>query len=210
MTGAIPSNPLLTLAGELLAGALNRALALDPAAAERLLALEGRSVEYTWTTVGRGLRVSIRDGRVAIGPPAADPDLAVSSSLAGLLGFVWPAAGAALGTSGARVDVSGDAELARRLGQLAQRFEPDLARALPPALGPIDGPALGALLGRLLAGLREGAVRFGEDAATFVREESRDAVAAEELDDFGADVDRLRDDVERLAVRVRRLTERGA
>ena len=42
-------------------------------------------------------------------------------------------------------------------------------------------------------------------AAEYVTEESRDVVARAELEAFHEDVDVLRDDVERLDVRVRRL-----
>jgi ubiquinone biosynthesis protein UbiJ len=59
---------------------------------------------------------------------------------------------------------------------------------------------------------RDSAQRLAEDAADYVRDESRAAVAGDELHAFHAEVDRLRDAGERLAARVAqlqtRLTER--
>ncbi|KFA38897.1 sterol-binding protein, partial [Xanthomonas vasicola pv. musacearum NCPPB 4384] len=56
---------------------------------------------------------------------------------------------------------------------------------------------------------RRSAVDLAHSAAEFVTEESRDVVPRAELEAFHDDVDELRDDVERLAVRVSRLRASG-
>jgi ubiquinone biosynthesis accessory factor UbiJ len=112
---------------------------------------------------------------------------------------------AGLDPAASRVQVSGDAELARTLSRLVERFEPDLERAFGGVVGEVAGVQLARALERGLDWARESAASLAEDAGAFVRDESRDAVARDELDGFLADVDRLRDDAERLAARVARL-----
>lgn len=198
-----PPNPLLALAGGALEEVLNRALALDPASAQRLEPLEGRSVELSWTAADLGLRLDVNDGRLRVGPRAAgaDPDLSLRSSLSGLAAMLLPAAG---GLPAGKVQMSGDADLARRLSQLAERFEPDLEDAFARRFGVAFGPQLARALRSAFDWARDSGASLARDAADYVRDERGDVVAREELDAFHDDVDRLRDDVERLAARVAR------
>ncbi len=210
-------NPLLDLAGRALAAALNRALALDPGAAARLAALEGRAIELTWAGPELGARIEVRDGRIELGPraraDAAPADLGVRATLAGALDMLLRERGAR-GLAGidrkrTKVEIAGDAELARALSHLSERYTPDLERAFGAVLGDVAGAELARGLAGAFAYVRESASTLAEDAGAFVRDESRDAVARTELDGFLADVDRLRDDAERLAARVAALARRA-
>jgi ubiquinone biosynthesis protein UbiJ len=201
-----PPNPLLAIVGGALEEVINRTLALDPDSAERLAPLEGRSVELSWTTADLGLRLDVNDGRLRVGPraPASEPDLSVRSSLAGLAGMLLPAI-AGGGLPAGKVQLSGDAELARRLSQLAERFEPDLEDAFARRFGIAFGPQLARGLRGAFDWARDSGSSLARDAAGFVRDERGDVVARDALEAFHDDVDRLRDDVERLAARVAKL-----
>ncbi|HET9484466.1 MAG TPA: hypothetical protein VFO79_10965 [Xanthomonadales bacterium] len=212
-------NPLLDLAGRALGAALDRAFALDPQSAARLRELEGRALELTWAGPELGARIEIRDGRVRFGPKqapegAAPADLGVRATLGGAINMLLRERGerglAGLDPAASRVQMSGDAELARTLSRLAERFEPDLERAFAGVLGEVAGVQLARTLRRGLDWARESATTLAEDAGAFVRDESRDAVSRDEIDGFLSEVDRLRDDVERVAARVARLTSIGA
>ena len=210
-------NPLLEIAGRALGAALDRVVALDPATRAKLAGLEGRAIDLDWSDTGLAARVVVREGRLVFGPKPLDattpPDLGVRASLAGVVNLLLRERGgsglAGSAARGAKVEIGGDAELARTLSRLAERYEPDVERAFTAVLGDVAGVQLARALKRGLDWARTSASTLVEDAGAFVRDESRDAVARAELDAFLADVDRLRDDAERLAARVARL-ERGA
>jgi ubiquinone biosynthesis protein UbiJ len=201
-----PPNPLLATLGRALEAFIDRALALDPAARARLAPLEGRSIELTWSPAGIGLRLVVADGRVSVGPREGEADLSLGGTLAGFARLLLPERASAMPPG--KVQMAGDADLARTLGQLAQSFQPDLDAALGRVFGATNGAIIATSLRDALGWARRSASTLAEDAADYLREESRDTPARAEVDSFHADVDRLRDDAERLAARLARL--RGA
>ena len=198
------SSPLLAIFGGVLEQVLNRVIALDAATLERIRALEGRALEATWAGPDLKARLWVENGRLRVGPATGtEPDLGVRATLAGLLNFaLGERAGASL--QGGRIQMSGDAELARRLSQLAEKYAPDLEAGFSRALGDTVGPQLARGLASALAWARESGSTLATDAADFVREESRDGVASEEFEDFAAEVERAREDADRLAARLAR------
>lgn len=201
-----PPNPLLATLGRALEAFIDRALALDPAARGRLAPLEGRSIELTWSPAAIGLRLQVVAGRVSIGPREGEADLSLGGTLAGFARLLLPERAGAMPPG--KVQMAGDADLARTLGQLAQAFQPDLDAALGRVFGETNGAIAASSLREALGWARRSASTLAEDAADYLREESRETPARAEVDAFHADVDRLRDDAERLAARIARL--RGA
>ncbi len=202
-------NPLFALAGEALELALDRVVALDPAMASDLGALEGRRIEFGWREAGLALAISVREGRLRVGPAGGEarPDLALRGSLAGLVGMLLPRREGALPAG--KVEIEGDAELARRLERLAREFAPDWDAAFEAAFGPAIGLPLAKAAQATFAAARARAGRLVEDTAEYLKTESRTTIAREELDDFLDAVDALRDDVERAAARIERLRARS-
>jgi ubiquinone biosynthesis protein UbiJ len=210
---AFPLPNLKPLAGRALEAALNRALALDPDTRAAVQALDGQRIEMMLEAPALALQIRVEGDHLRVGPVdrSSEPDLAVRSTLGGLLAQLPMLAQSRHGPApGGRMRVSGDAELARRLQQLASRFDPDWQLPFVTVFGEVIGvqvaqAARGALRqARVLAG------GLARDAAEYVTEESRDVVPRGELDAFHDDVDHLRDDVERLAARVTRLRAGGA
>jgi ubiquinone biosynthesis protein UbiJ len=101
--------------------------------------------------------------------------------------------------------LSGDAELARRLQQLATRFDPDWQQPFAAVFGEVLGVQVANAVAAALKHARDAGRDFAETATEYVTEESRDVVARAELDAFHDAVDTLRDDAARLAARVDRL-----
>ena len=205
---------LKPLAGNALQLTLNRALALDPDTRSALAALDGRHIALTLESPALAMRIGVDGERLTVGPvdPQQVPDLAVRSTLGGMLAQLPFLANARRGgeAPAGRVKVSGDAELARRLQQLATRFDPDWQQPFVRVFGEVMGVQIANTLRSALQHARRGASDLAHSAAEFVTEESRDVVPRAELDAFHDDVDVMRDDVERMAVRVQRLRQVGA
>ncbi len=209
-----PFDAFKPLAGHALETALNHALTLDPDTGAALAALEGRRIALALAAPAVALEIRVAGGGLRVGPvdPAQEPDLAVRSTLAGLLGQLPGLLGQPRNDHAApvgRVRVSGDAELARRLQALAQRFDPDWQRPFTAVFGEVVGVQVANGARNALRQLRQAAGELAGSAAEYVTEESRDVVGRAELNAFHDDVDALRDDAERLAARVERLRARG-
>lgn len=205
-----PFDALKPLAGRALEAALNRAIALDPDTRDALAPLAGRRIQITLQSPPLALEIAVEAQRLHVGPveAAQEPDLAVRSTLGGLLGqlpFFNRGGGAPLG----QLRVSGDADLARRLQTLATRFDPDWQQPLVSLFGEVLGVQIAQGVRAALLKLRGMGSELATSAAEYVTEESRDVVARAELEAFHDDVDGLRDDVERLAARLNRLAARA-
>lgn len=208
---ATPFDLLKPFAGRALEAALNRALALDPDTRAALAPLEGRRIQLTLESPPLALEIRVGGGELQVGPVSEihEADLAVRSSLGGLLSqlpFLRRDQGAPVG----KVRISGDAELARRLQQLADRYDPDWQQPFTTVFGEVIGVQVAQAARAALRQARDGAQRLAENTAEFLTEESRDVVGRAELNAFHDDVDSLRDGVERLAARVQRLRSSGA
>lgn len=204
-----PFDAFKPIAGRALEIALNRVVALDPESQGALGGLEGRRIELALESPALALSIAVRDRKLWVGPPDADnePDLGLRATLGGLLSQL-PFARRDGAPPVGKLRINGDAELARTLQKLAQRFDPDWDRPFAEALGPIFGPQAARMLREGLRTGRRVAANLARDAAEFVVEESRDVVGKYELAAFHDDVDALRDRAERLFARVDRL-QRG-
>lgn len=211
------------LAGRALEAALNRAVALDPDTRDALQPLDGRSVVLALDAAETPLamRLLVEGDRLRVGPVDAEqtPDLAVRSTLGGVLSFGMQSllpkllgkrdddeAAVPVG----RMRIEGDAELARRLQRLAERFDPDWQQPFTAVFGDVLGVQIANGVAAALRQARVGGQKLAETAAEYLTEESRDVVPRAELDAFHDDVDTLRDDAERLAARIARLKKRIA
>lgn len=206
---ASPLDSLKPLAGRALEAALNRALALDPDVRDGLDALDGRRVALHLAAPPLALQIRVAGQRLQVGPvdESAEADLSVRSTLGGLLSqlpFLRNDRAPPLG----KLRIEGDADLARRLQRLAERFDPDWQQPFTAVFGDVIGVQIAQAVAGALRHARDAAGAFATHAAEYVTEESRDVVPRAELDAFHDDVDALRDDVERIAARVQRLSAR--
>ncbi len=211
MSGFPPSPfaALKPIAGRALEIALNRALALDADTRAALRGLDGQRIALTLASPPLALELRVDGDRLRVGPvdEADEPDLAVRTTLAGLLTqlpFLRRGEGPPIG----KVRVSGDAELARRLQALASRFDPDWQLPFVAVFGDVIGVQVANAFAAALRQAQDLGRSVAESAVEYVTEESRDVVPRAELEAFHDDVDALRDDVERLSARIARL-ERG-
>lgn len=195
--------PLRQLAGRALESALNHALSLDPETQSKLSTLEGRSVQMHLRGIELALAVTVEGSRLKVGPAPERSDLRVAASPGSLLSMLFRRHGESLAPG--KVDIAGDAELARRLEKLAGSFAPDIEAAFTRTFGEVIGVPLAKAVRDGLVHARETAAHFAQDGAAWLRDETQLAVAPGEVESFLDDVDTLRERTERLDARLARL-----
>lgn len=201
--------PLPALLAGALEGAVNRVLALDPAAAGRMDRLEGRLLQLDIEGLGITLFFTFAYGSVQVSLDAeGEADTMVSGTPAALFSMAAPEEVSDWGLPGSGVRISGDAGLARDLGKLFEQLDPDWEAPLSNLLGDTLGFQVSSGLVRGVRALREAAKTTAELSAQYLRDESGLLVEADEVRDFGDGVERLRDGVGRLEARLRRFEER--
>jgi ubiquinone biosynthesis protein UbiJ len=200
-------HPLRKLAGRALETALNRAVALDAETAQKLGALNGRSVELHLRGPELHLRIDVVDGVLKVGPGAADSSLRVAASPASLLAMVLRRNDD--GVAPGKVEIAGDADLARRLEKLASQFSPDFEEAFAQTFGDVLGVPIARAVRAAFGHGKDTARHLTEDTADWLRDEQRIALAPGEVEDFLDGVDIVRERAERLEARLARL-ERAA
>ena len=210
MNAATPNSwlpqPLRKLAGRALETALNHTLSLDPDTQQRLAALNGRSVQLHLRGPELALAVSVDEARLKVGPPQDDSQLKVAATPGSLLAMLFRRDDD--GIAPGKVEIAGDAELARRLEKLASKFAPDFEEAFARSFGDVLGVPLAKAVRKGLAHARETASHLTEDSADWLRDEARVAMAPGEIEGFLDGVDDVRERSERLEARVQRLMQR--
>jgi ubiquinone biosynthesis accessory factor UbiJ len=198
--------PLRKLAGRALETALNHTLSLDPDTRQKLAALDGRSVQLHLRGPEIALAVTVEKDRLVVGPPQNDAQLRVAATPGSLLAMMFRRDDD--GIAPGKVDIAGDAELARRLEKLASKFAPDFEEAFARTFGDVLGVPLAKAVRKGLAHARESATHLTEDSADWLRDEARVAMAPGEVEGFLDGVDDLRERSERLESRLQRLSQR--
>lgn len=195
--------PLRKLAGRALETALNHALSLDPDTQGKLATLDGRSVQLHLRGVDLAMAITVEDSRLKVGPAPESSDLRVAATPGSLLSMLFRRQNESLAPG--KVEIAGDAELARRLEKLASGFAPDFEEAFARTFGDVIGVPLAKAVREGLSHARESVEHLTQDGAAWLRDETRVAVAPGEMEGFLDGVDSLRERSERLEARLARL-----
>jgi ubiquinone biosynthesis accessory factor UbiJ len=178
---------------------LNKVLALDPATASRLPALEGRPLRVLLQPVNLGVTLKVEQAQLRF---ASEDEMAAIT----LTGSMQDFAQAALNRgelSAGSLQVQGDVGAAQRWQQFFTDLQPDWEEELAKALGDVMGPQVAKLLRATASWLRSAMSTLQQTGVEYLQEEARMLVAPAELQSFLAEVDRLRDDAERLLHKAR-------
>ena len=198
-------NPLLSRLGAALEFAINRVVALDAGTRERIAKLDGRRIGVELKPLDLALAITVDHDRLRVGPHwNRDRDLNLRASPASLLAFAMRRGDDSMIPPG-KVDILGDAELARQFEKIVRDFRPDFEEAFAQTFGDVLGVPIARVVGSAFAWTRDSAKSITLDAVEFVRDESRDAVASAEAEKFFDEVDDLRERTDRLDARIRRL-----
>ena len=180
-----------------LSALIQNALRTDAEAQARLQAMDACAVRLELDPLP-AMGWSIRDGRLSVEAPSTHPDLSVRGHAAAFVRYALNGR-----TDGIRIE--GKAEAAQQLRDFMARLDIDWEALLAERVG--GTPA--RLLARTGAEFAQTARRLAKaaeaNAQDYLHQESGLLPRAEELERFVRDIDRLRDDADRLELRLDRL-----
>ncbi|GMU69427.1 MAG: hypothetical protein AMXMBFR37_17590 [Steroidobacteraceae bacterium] len=193
---------------------LNRNLPRSPRARELCAGLAGRRIALDiegftlrFVLASDGTRLSLAREAAGSEPPAP-ADAEVSGTPLNLLALTGPDAEGVIRRGDVRID--GDAQAAQQFRELGHLLRPDIEEEMSQLLGDAVAHRLARTAGGALAFGRRVATTGVRNLAEFFAHERADLVPRAEADAFFGDVDRTREDVDRLAARIGLLARRGA
>lgn len=185
----------------------NAVLRLSPESLDKLARLHGKVFAIELDGLGQTLYLlPVADGLLVQSHFEGEPD-------ATLTGTPIAFAELSLGEHGNRVLFAGDVKISGdlRLGQDFQRILDEMDIDWEEVLSQYTGDVIAHKVGDLLRGFSQwgqnALLTTGRNAAEYFQQESMDLPLQDEVAPFLSDVDKLRDDVERLAARVARLQQ---
>lgn len=185
---------------------LNRNLAASPGARARCAALQGQRLLVCVT--GTGLRIGIEslgDTLSLSRTPTGEFNVTIEGSPINLLALTGDNPERLLQSG--QISVRGDAEILQRYRALALLLQPDLEEELSRLVGDLPAHHIGRLARSLWSFGRRAASNTVRNAAEYLAHENHTLVPRAEAEAFMADVDQLREDVDRAAARLRTLEE---
>lgn len=201
--------PLPRLFAATLEAGVNRVLDLDASSAAALERLRGRVLHLYLEGLEIGLYITARDGGLRFDLDAErEPDTEVRGSPIALLAMAGNEERVPWGARGSRVEIAGDAGLARELERLFSRLDPDWEGLVSRFTGEVAGH-------QIASGMRYGAQAAAETArgaaslfSEWLRDDGKAVPGEQQVKAFVAEVDRLREAADRLEARVKILKER--
>lgn len=196
-------NPLEALLRPV-ASVLNRNIRATTPARELCAALCGTTIAVRVRDTALAAYFQVHEEALELRTSCDDePDVVISGSLLTLARMAG-----APGTEALRlgsVDITGDVQLAGDFQKLLALAKPDLEEELSGLVGDVAAHRLGEFARGAQRWGREARSTMGANIREYLQEESRDVPSRYEVERFSDAVSTLRDDVDRLAVRIDRL-----
>ncbi|MES2011593.1 ubiquinone biosynthesis accessory factor UbiJ [Cupriavidus basilensis] len=196
--------------------ALNHLLEQEPWATTMLQPFAGRIIRFDAAAFTLALKVT-EQGLTELAPVDETPAVTLTVPLQ-----QWPlvasdVAGGGQAAAMKHVRIEGDAELANTVSTLARNLRWDAAEDLSRALrGILGGPVSDSVAQRVVDGVQQvhaQATRVGralvDNVTEYLLDEQPTLVRHAALDEFGAGVSALRDDLARLEKRLEKLEQRA-
>lgn len=192
---------------EMAESAVNTYLSLDPEISEQLGDLQGRCIAVEISTPPIKLFCFPREGGLSLQSVFEDEaDCKISGSLAGILNMVRSENPAEILSSG-EVSITGDSRLAQDFSDTLSRMDIDWEELLSKLTGDFAAHRIGNAVRQGQSWLQDSLKAFGFDSTEYLQEESGILPTRIEIEKFVRDVDVLRDDVERLDAKIRKLEQ---
>lgn len=186
---------------------LNRLLAYDPDTRTALTQLEGRVIAIEVTEPA--LCLFALPGHAGVQLTTVQPlriDVTISGRASALVGMI--ARRDTTGTSQGHVEIRGDIHLAQRVQQILRSVSIDWEEFTASYVGDMAAHRIGRLSRDLRAYIGSAGRSLAHQFSEYLRYEQDILPVRHEVERFIEEVDALRDDVERLQVRLKRLEQR--
>ena len=187
-----------------IAQVLNRNIAESTPARELATQLDGRTVAIRVRDTALATYFVFDQDVVTLTTEFdADPDVAITGSLVTLARMVAGAAAQAIRDGD--IDLTGDAATAQGFQALLDHAKPDVEEELSRVIGDVAAHQLAEFARGVGNWARDARATMGDNIREYLQEESRDLPTRYEVERFSQRVGELRDDVERIAARLKRL-----
>ncbi|BAP42914.1 SCP2 sterol-binding domain-containing protein [Pseudomonas sp. 21LCFQ02] len=186
---------------------INRVLRMDSTALPRLGALSGTVIAVDCRDPALQLFILPSDqGLLLASQWAAPADCTLRAPAASLLRLALSQDKSAV-LHGPNVELDGDSGILLELAGILQDLELDWEYELSRWLGPVASQVLGSQLRSRARWTRSSLASLGQNLADYLSEESRTLVGKHEAEAHFNELDRIKLDLERLEVRVARLSQ---
>jgi len=186
---------------------LNRNIAGSSRARGLLAQVAGRSIEVRLSATEFRVRVSADEFRIALGTGGDQPaDATIEGSAIALARLALDESAQSVRSGG--VQLNGDAEIAQLFQRLFLAARPDLEEELSRFTGDVAAHHLANLGREAVAFARKARRTFAQNVAEYLTEESHDLPTRDEVEQYLAAVDGLREATDRLEVRLALLERR--
>jgi len=186
---------------------LNRNVADSRRALALTRQLDGRVMSLTAEGTPVAIFFHAEGGRLRLTPRHESPaDASLSGTPVALLALAGPQGERALRGGGVRIE--GDAEVAQKFRELLSEARPDVEEELARVVGDVAARQMANVARGLFDWGRKASRSLTGSVVEFLQEEGRDLPTGVEVDEFLEGVDRLRDDADRLEIRLSRLEAR--
>jgi ubiquinone biosynthesis protein UbiJ len=188
------------------ASVLNRNIRETTPARELCDKLDGSVIAIRVRNTALATWFVVEDGELALTTEFdGEPDVVISGSLITLARLAGDVGMDALRKG--ELEMAGDAHTAERFQRLLGFARPDFEEELSGLVGDVAAHRIGEVARGVTGWARDARATMGANIREYLQEESRDAPSRYEAERFAAEVDTLRDDVDRLEARVARLQE---
>ena len=189
-----------------IAGILNRNISETTPARELCDKLDGAVIAIRVRDTALAAYFLIQDGVLGLTTDCEEePDVAITGSLITLARMASEDGLGALRKG--ELEMTGDAHTAERFQRLLAFARPDIEEELSGVVGDAAAHRLGEIARGIGKWGREARSTMGDNIREYLQEESRDAPSRYEVERFAAEVDILRDDVDRLEARIAQLQD---
>lgn len=183
--------------------AINKAMGLDDSMAAKLRLLEGKIIQIVILPLQVHFFITFTAGEIVLmaNAPKA-PDTVIESSPLGLIRLSLLPVSKARSLFHDEVKLSGDIELGQQIKKLFDELDIDWEGHLANFTGDVVAYQIGSLLRRGRDFKNGVSKSLQNNVSEYLHEELRSFPPKEELNDFYDDVDKLTDDIERLAAQI--------
>lgn len=183
---------------------LNYYLQLDPETDQRLHSLAGKVVAINFDYLGCTLYFLLRKKNIHLTDHyAGQVDVTLRGTPLDFLRFNFLGNHSTL--FGSDIVLEGDTDVAQQFKELFAHLDVDWEEQLSKVTGDVVAHQVGKFFRSLCAWARESSATLRQDISEYVQEEVQLFPPREELQDFFREVDQLRNDVERMELRIKRL-----